>query len=730
LPLYRLCRYYGSMKIDTVNIIQLLSRSRRPKSGREIAAAFGATSRQKKEIYQLLHDMVRQGELKGMRGGKFVLPKLKKTVEGELRLLRNGAGIVSSKEGGHEVRVPERALYGAMHGDLVEVSVEGARGHRPEGRVIRVVKRLKNDLVGLYQQKEGKEFVIPVSGETASLIQITGKRPEGLKPNQIVVVHLAEISNQGRTLSGDIVEIIGDADDPGVDMRVIARRFGISTSFPPPVLALAQQVRQSVTEEECLGRRDLRHLPFVTIDGETAKDFDDAVTITLEPSGNYRLFVAIADVAHYVPEQSLIDEEALLRGTSVYLPGICIPMLPETLSNGICSLNPNVDRLVMTAELLFDQNATVLETSFSEAVICSHARLTYTEVHQFLNEPTPAAPFAPYQSQLPIMRDLALKLTDQRLRRGALDLEIPEAEIILNAEGFPESIVRVERTIAHRLIEEFMLAANESVAASLTSEGFPLIYRIHEPPAEQDMEAFFTAAKGFGAGVVQKADALIHKLQKILNFVTDKAERGILSRLLLRCLKQAMYHPENRGHFGLASEYYCHFTSPIRRYPDLTVHRMLKLKLAGAVGDKVALRMKKSFLSIADNASKTERRAIDAERDARSMKTCQYMLKHVGEVHDGHISSVHSFGFFVEIDALFVEGLVHISSLKDTYYRFDEENKRLLGEGTHTVYATGSPVSVVVREVNVQRREIDYSIEKTIKVAERPSHKKPRKWKR
>lgn len=729
MPLYRLYLYYGFMKIDRAHIIQLLSRSRRPKSGREIAAAFGASSRQKKEIYQLLHEMVRQGELKGMRGGKFVLPKLKKTVEGELRLLRNGAGIVTSKEG-YEIRVPERALYGAMRGDVVEVSVDGSRGNRPDGRVIRVVKRLKNDLVGLYQQQEGKEFVVPVSGETASLIQITGNRPDGLEPNQIVVVQLTEISTESRALSGSIVEIIGDADEPGVDMRVIARRFGISTSFPPPVLALAQQVSQSVTAEERLGRRDLRHLPFVTIDGETAKDFDDAVTLTLEPSGHYRLFVAIADVAHYVPDQSLIDEEANLRGTSVYLPGICIPMLPETLSNGICSLNPEVDRLVMTVELLFDQNATVIEASFSEAVICSHARLTYTAVQQFLDAPTRAAVLAPYQSQLSVMRDLALKLTHQRLRRGALDLEIPESEILLDSTGCPESIVRVERTIAHRLIEEFMLAANEAVAASLTSEGFPLIYRIHEPPAEQDMEAFFTAAKGFGAGVVQKDDALIHKLQKILDVVTDKAERGILSRLLLRSLKQAMYHPENRGHFGLASEFYCHFTSPIRRYPDLTVHRMLKQKLARAVGETVALRMKKSFLSIAENASKTERRAIDAERDARAMKTCQYMLKHVGEVHDGHISSVHSFGFFVEIDSLFVEGLVHISSLKDTYYRFDEENKRLLGEGTHTVYATGSPVRVVVREVNVQRREIDYSIEKMTKVAARHSYKKPRKWKR
>ncbi len=700
------------MEINRTEIIKIISRSKRPRSGREIAAALGVSSRQKKELYQLLHEMVSQGELRSMRGGKFVLLQQKKTVQGRLRLLRNGSGIVPFDAGRHEVMVSKPALFGAMHGDLVEVAIAGSRGNRPEGRVVQVLERLQQEFVGQYQLRNDSGFVLPVAQETGSAIRVIGQRPDRLKPGQIVVLQLAEISQQSRELTGTITEILGDADEQGIDMRIIARRFGFASAFPAGVASLGQKVCQSVTPEECHGRKDLRHLPFVTIDGETAKDFDDAVTLIVESSGYYRLFVAIADVAHYVPENGLIDLEALQRGTSVYLPGICIPMLPETLSNGICSLNPQVDRLVMVAEILFDQSAAVLESTFSSAVICSHARLTYTEVQNFLDHALQSdAPL--FMRQLFFMQDLAQKLTQMRLKRGALDLDIPETEILLDAVGVPESIVRVERTMAHRLIEEFMLAANEAVASTLTIEGFPLLYRIHEPPVEHDLETFFSTAKRFGTGLLPAKESLLTRVQKILASLTDKPEQAILNRLLLRSLKQAMYHPENRGHFGLAAEFYCHFTSPIRRYPDLVVHRVLKQRLAGADAQSITVQAKKRFITIADQTSKAERRAVDAERDASAMKTCQYMLKHIGEEHPGHITSVHPFGFFVELDTLFVEGMVHVASLHDAYYRFDDELKRLIGEGNSTIYATGSPVTVTVRDVNVARREIDLSVKKT-----------------
>ena len=719
------------MEMNIVNIMRILTQSRRSKTGREIAVALGVPSRQKREVYQLLRDLVRQGEVKKLHGGKFVLPKQKRPFQGKLRIIRNGSGVVSSDDGAREIRVPERALSGAMHGDLVEVIMAvRSRGNRPEGRVVRVLERELQELVGLYKQEQGQGYVLPVDVATANVVRVIGRHPAGLKPDQIVVVQLADTLTQGKGLTGEIIEIIGAADDPEVEMRVIARRFGIPTTFPENVSTLAQQISQTVPQEESAGRRDLRQLPFVTIDGETAKDFDDAVTLSLEPSGCFRLFVAIADVAHYVLINSPIDDEALGRGTSVYLPGTCLPMLPEALSNGICSLNPQVDRLVMVAEMLFDGNAVMVAADFSEAVICSQARLTYTDVQKFLDQVPPLETVAAHLQQLPIMQTLAEKLTRQRLQRGALDLDIPEAEIILDGKGQPESIIRLQRTMAHRLIEEFMLAANEAVASTLSVDGFPLLYRIHEPPVEQDLEPFFKAAKRLGAVVSSANETLMTRLQKSIASVVGAAEQGILSRLLLRSLKQAFYHPENRGHFGLASEYYCHFTSPIRRYPDLLVHRMLKKKLAGANGEALALQTKKKFQAIAEQSSKTERRAVDAERDASAMKTCQFMLQHVGETHAGHVTSVHAFGFFVELDKLYVEGLVHVSSLGDTFYRFDDETGRLIGEGTNVIYEIGTPVTIVVRDVNVQRREIDFSLKQKSEALRTPSFKKTRKRKK
>lgn len=705
------------MDLDPQSILQLLARLRRPVTGREIANRLDLSSRQSRQLYRLLEVMARHGDVRHQRGGRFSLAKGRRAVQGRLQVLRNGAGIVVPEHGGRELYIPEFALGGALPGDLVEVlPLQGARGKRPQGDVVRIIESDRS-FVGVYRAGRKGGIVAPVDDTLPAPVPVSEPLPEGLRTGQVVVVR-SEVQAGGSSRP-TIVKVLGDADDSAIEVLAIAHRFGLATEFSAAARSAAKDVLQQVSPDECVQRVDLRALPFVTIDGETAKDFDDAVALQVDANGNRRLWVAIADVAHYVSEGGGLDIDAQLRGTSVYFPGTCLPMLPEALSNGICSLNPRVDRLVLVAEMLFSSAGERLEQAFHQGVICSQARLTYTEVQQFLDTDEVTGE-SPHLAQLRPMARLASVLTERRRQRGSLDLDLPETEIVLDAGGEAITIRKAVRLAAHRLIEEFMLAANETVAGALAAAGFPVVYRIHEPPQDDALQTCFTYARHLGATPPGRDIDLVHGLQRMLESVPDEATRHLLHRSLLRSLTQARYDTTNRGHFGLAAEDYCHFTSPIRRYPDLVVHRLLKSFIAGEPPERFGRNERRRLSAVAESSSQAERKAVDAERDMKALKCCQVMQKHVGEVFSGHVASVHPFGFFVELDDIFVEGLVHVASLGDDYYHFDQDRYRLTGERNRRQFSPGTVVRVRVVRANPIRREIDLELAADVRPEQAP----------
>ena len=504
------------------------------------------------------------------------------------------------------------------------------------------------------------------------------------------------------------MEVLGWPDDPEVEVQSVIRRFDLPHVFSPDVLAEAERITDTVSSNDLKGRVDLRSMPTVTIDGETARDFDDAVSLRRE-GDNFRLWVSIADVSHYVTKDSPLDREAYLRGTSVYFPDRCIPMLPERLSNGICSLNPQVDRLTMTAEMLFDRTGTMLESSFYTSVIKSAARLTYTLVKQIIvdDDRERADKYRPVSPMLLEMKELALILMAMRKKRGSIDFDLPEPEVVIGLTGLTEGIIRAERNLAHQLIEEFMLAANEAVARHITSRGIPFLYRVHENPDPAKLLAFQEFIHGFGYEFKLADDKVKpFELQRLLAQANGRPEERMINYSLLRCMKQSRYAADNVGHFGLASDCYCHFTSPIRRYPDLVVHRILK-----AISSSKQLAIATERLAeVAEHTSKRERVAMEAERDVVEMKKLQYMQKRVGEQFDGFITGVTGFGFFVELEELFVEGLVHITTLPDDLYSHAEKQHSLIGRRSSRVFRIGDAARITVTVVSPATRRMEFTL--------------------
>ncbi len=705
---------------DILNLLQ--QRANRPLSLKEIQETLDLSAGERKAIGKSLKSMVKDGSLVQLKGGRFVLPGKVNLVVGTLNVHRDGYGFVSPADGkAHDVFIPARHVRPAMHGDMVVARLEHSlRTGRPEGRVIRVERRATRTLVGRYLVDHGVGYVSPTDPHLRGDFLILPGTAGDARPGQMVLIEIESYPGRSRGGVGRISEILGDAGDPEVEIRIAAIQFKLPYEFSPEALAEADKVCLPVGKEDLVGREDLRHLNFVTIDGETAKDFDDAVAIArLEDVGGdegqgdegYRLWVAIADVAHYVAVGSIIDQEALQRGTSVYFPGTCLPMLPEALSNGICSLNPQVDRLVMVAELDFDTSGHRTGLRFCQAVMRSRARLTYTEVAAVLFEADHAysSEQQPLVDDLEIMRELAELRIESRHQRGSLDFDLPEVQVQLDSQGRPENIVRTERNLAHRLIEEFMLAANEAVAAWLVQQREPMIFRVHEAPGEGKMAAFQEFIAHFNQGISLPVEGVKPKLlQELLDRVAGQPEEHVINHVLLRSLPQAYYSVNNLGHFGLAADNYCHFTSPIRRYPDLAVHRILKQRLSGRRGtrqnDEVSLE------EIARSSSTTERRAMEAERDIVNLKKCQFIEDKVGETYCGMITSVLAFGFFVELLDIFVEGLVHVSSLGDDFYQYEEERHRLIGMNRRREFGIGTPVKVLVHKVDLERREIDFRL--------------------
>lgn len=700
--------------VTTQQILDLFERRRgKALSLRDLQSAFDLSAGERKVLSRHLKQLERDGVLTSGKGGSYTLASRGRTLTGSIELHRDGYAFVTPDgTDGSSLFVPARFVRPAMHGDRVLVSVERSlRGDRPESRVVRVLERAHATLLGRFEIVHDVARVVPVDPQLRESFLVPRDGAGGAADGEVVMVRIETYPGRAQMATARVVEVLGAADDPAVEIRIAAERFGLPRIFPPEVLAAAAAIPPEVAERELTGREDLRHLPFVTIDGETAKDFDDAVAIERLPGGGYRLWVAIADVAHYVAAGGAIDREALNRGTSVYFPGSCLPMLPEALSNGICSLNPLVDRLVMVAELDFDARGHRHGARFYAGIIHSRARLTYTEVARILLDRDREArtAHAPLVEMLEVMRELAELRIARRHERGSLDFDLPEAEIVLGLRGRPEQIVRTERNLSHRLIEEFMLAANEAVADWLDRQRVPLIFRIHDPPAEEKLAAFQEFIAHFNQGLAIPAEGIKPKLlQELLERVAGTPEEKLINHVLLRSLPQARYAVENRGHFGLAADCYCHFTSPIRRYPDLIVHRLLRRQLP-LPGERNA-HLPATLAEIAERSSHCERRAMDAERDIVNLKKCQFMQERIGEEHHGFVVSVQPFGFFVELEAVFVEGLVHVSTLTDDYYQFDEATHSLTGMSRRRRFTIGDPVVVAVHRVDPDRREIDFRL--------------------
>jgi len=672
----------------------------------------------KHELKRMLDDMADDGEIVRFKGNSYSLASAAASVRGTLSTHRDGYGFVAPEGGGEDIFIPQRHMKNAMHGDTVEVRAERSRmgGGKQEGRITAVTKRASSRVVGRYEETRRGAIVIPEETRLNMVIAIPPQGRGKAEDGQQVVAELTGYPVGGRPAEGRVVEVLGWPDDPEVEVQSAIRRFDLPHVFGKDSLAEAEAVPESVTKEDLDDRVDLRGMQTVTIDGETARDFDDAVSLRRE-GGNCRLWVSIADVSNYVKPGSALDRDAYLRGTSVYFPDRCIPMLPERLSNGICSLNPAVERLTMTAEMLFDAQGAMLESSFYPSIIKSSARLTYTIVKQVIvdNDPEVTDKHRPLVPMLLEMKALALSLQAMRKKRGSIDFDLPEPEVIIGLTGQTEGIIRAERNLAHQLIEEFMLAANEAVAAYITGRAIPFLYRIHENPDPAKLINFQEFVYGFGyefALVAERVDPA--DLQRLLVQAEGRPEERMLNYALLRCMKQARYAAENLGHFGLASKCYCHFTSPIRRYPDLVVHRILRAALATGehAADKRAAKQlaiaTERLGEIAEHTSKRERVAMEAERDVIELKKVQFMQRHLGDEFNGFITGVTGFGFFVELEELFVEGLVHITTLDDDLYSFMEKQHSLIGRRSKRVFRIGDAARVKVAAVVPATRRIEF----------------------
>lgn len=664
----------------------------------------------KRTFLAQLDELVAEGSLLQLRGQRYALPRASDLVRGRVTLHRDGYGFVMpDKEGALDIYIASRDLGGAMQDDLVEVAVRRGpqRGDRRQGRVVKILEHATAEILGIYRQGRHAGRIHAVGKNRGLIVEVPFAENGGACPGEAVLAHIEHYPTAERPARARVAEVFGQPDDPAVEVRMTAHRFGLPQEFSPAAAHQAEQVSDRIDPAELEGRKDLRQLPFVTIDGETAKDFDDAVA--LQPEGKaYRLWVAIADVAHYVRPGSPLDRDALERGTSVYFPGVCLPMFPERLSNGICSLNPAEDRLVMVAEMLFSATGELSSSEFYPAVMHSRARLTYTLVQQFLDGgESPQVDEPRVLQQLMPMAKLTRLLMARRKRRGSLDFELPEAEIQLDENGGVVGIRKAPRLFAHRLIEEFMLAANEAVADFLERQGQPLLFRVHEPPAPEKLEAFQQFVAHFNRGLILSPPAdVAGALQRLLAEVAGAPEEQAINQVLLRSMRQAHYSAENVGHFGLAATSYCHFTSPIRRYPDLQVHRALKHLLVA--GSPVAF---PGLEELGEDLSLKERRAMEAERDLVALKKCRFMQGRIGESFPGRVSGVQAFGMFVELEDIFVEGLVHVTALQDDYYHFEEDLQRLVGYNRRRIFQIGDSVQVRLVRVDLDGREIDFELD-------------------
>lgn len=692
----------------------------------EIAQGLGLQkSEDFKLLVQTIAQMEREQSVVFTKKGKVKLPLKPVLIEGTFRANERGFGFVTIDPEEDDIYIPKEATGYAMDGDTVAIDIiktaDTAMDRGEEGKVVEIRKRATTQLAGefvAYTEEEISEtdlygVVIPKDKKLNQFKVYAAA--EGIRPvdGSIVMVELTHYpeKNYATSLEGIVKQVIGHKNDPGMDILSIVVSNGIPTKFPDDVLAEADQVPDTINEKDLVGRRDLREQLIVTIDGEDAKDLDDAVTVKKLANGNYFLGVHIADVSNYVTEGSQLDREAYERGTSVYLTDRVIPMIPQRLSNGICSLNPHVPRLTMSCEMEIDPNGQVVSHDIFPSVIQTTERMTYTAVNQILEEQDEQV-MERYKQLVPMfqeMQELHQILEEMRIRRGAISFEDREAKILVEPDGQPTDILLRSRGVGERLIESFMLAANETVAEHFNKRNFPFIYRIHEQPKEEKMQRFFDFASALGIVVRGTKGTITPKdLQKVIENVEDKPESAVINTMLLRSMQQARYSEDNFGHYGLAAEYYTHFTSPIRRYPDLIVHRLIR-SYGQDPSEANQTYWENELPEIAEHSSKMERRAVEAEREVDAMKKAEYMMDKVGEEFEGIISSVVKFGLFIELPNT-IEGLIHINELKQDYFHFIENHLALVGERTGLTFKIGQKVRVKVIKADPEERAIDFEL--------------------
>ncbi len=687
----------------------ILSPAYVPMKIKEIAMLLGIPREQREELREVLDSLVADGKIGLSKRGKYGKPEAFALI-GTFSGHPKGFGFVTIEGQEQDVYVPADKTGGAMHGDRVQITAAAARpGRRAEGAVIKVLERANQTLVGYYQKNKSYGFVVPDNQKLSQDIFIPQGKDLGAVTGHKVVVDIIDYGSERRSPEGVVTEILGHVNDPGVDILSIVRAYGLPEEYPPEVMQQVGRIPDEVLPDQYAGRKDLRDWQTVTIDGEDAKDLDDAVTISREPFG-YRLGVHIADVSNYVTENSPLDEEALKRGTSVYLADRVIPMLPHKLSNGICSLNAGTDRLALSCIMDFDRTGRIIGHEIAETVIHVDRRMTYTAVNDIVTNRDEAAmeEYAGFVDMFDLMKELADILRARRKARGSIDFDFPETKVILDEKGRPVDILPYERNAATKIIEDFMLAANETIAEDYFWQELPFVYRTHDNPDPEKMKRLGVFINNFGYTIrTQNGEVHPKELQKLLAKIEGSDEEALISRLTLRSMRQAKYMPACTGHFGLAAKYYTHFTSPIRRYPDLQIHRIIKENLHGSLTEKRIAHYDKILTEVTAKCSATERRAEEAERETIRLKKCEYMEKRIGESFEGVISGVTNWGFYVELPNT-VEGLVHVSELHGDYFIFDEERLELRGEMYGKTYKLGQKITVTVTGTDRLTRTIDF----------------------
>ena len=681
-----------------------------PMKLKELAILLNVPKEQREELKQVLNLLLAEGKISVSKKGKFGKAEAFALV-GVFSGNARGFGFVAIEGQEEDVFIPADRTGGALHGDRVQIVIDSERrGGRPEGTVVRILEHANETLVGTYEKGKGYGFVIPDNQRISKDIFIPQGCSQGAVSGHKVMVKIKDFGEKkGKKPEGVITEILGHIHDPGVDILSIVRAYGLPEDFPAAVKTQLKQIPDEVKKDSWARRKDLRDLPTVTIDGEEAKDLDDAISIERAGEG-YRLGVHIADVSHYVQEHTPLDEEAFKRGTSVYLVDRVIPMLPHQLSNGICSLNEGEDRLALSCLMEIDSQGNVTGHEIAETVIRSDRRMTYTAVNAIVtdHDPQVTAEYAEFAEMFLLMKELADILRKKRHARGSIDFDFPESKIVLDEKGKPLEIKAYERNAATRIIEDFMLLANETVAEDYFWQELPFLYRTHDKPDEDRMKRLGTFINNFGYVLRMPGGQVYPKeIQKLLDKVEGTPEELLISRLTLRSMKQAKYTTENTGHFGLAARYYTHFTSPIRRYPDLQIHRIIKESLHGGLTGKRISHYEKILPQVAVQTSALERRADEAERETDKLKKVQYMERFIGQEFEGVISGVTSWGFYVELPNT-VEGLVHISELRDDYYVFLEERYELSGEMTGKTYKLGQTIRVQLTGCDRFSKTIDF----------------------